>query len=138
MDWTKIIFFGIFYVVLGTAGISIPAILNGVVLNEISIGLVTIVVSTVGYASAEKLLQLYDNKTTKLEVVINISMMVIFLFSTIVVAICISQNKNQCITLWISIISYLISCALWWYQNRSNDNFNEDSAETLGGNSNKF
>ena len=47
MNWIKIIFFGIFYILLGTAGISIPAILNGIIVNEISIGLVTIVLMMV-------------------------------------------------------------------------------------------
>lgn len=137
MNWIKIIFFGIFYILLGTAGISIPAILNGIIVNEISIGLVTIVVSTVGYAATEKVLQLYDNKTTKLEVIINLSMMVVFLFCTIIVAICISKNTNENIPLWISIISYIISCFLWWYQNRDNTNLDE-STNALGGGLNQF
>ncbi len=136
MNWVKLIFFGIFYILLGTAGISIPIFLNGIVLEDISIGLVTIVVSTVGYASTEKVLQLYDDKTTKFEVIINLSMMVVALFCTIIVAICISK-KNQCLPLCISVFSYIVSCGFWWYHNRDNTNLTENDS-VLGGSSNQF
>lgn len=133
----KLVFFAIFYILLGTAGISIPILLNGVILNDLSIGLVTIVVSTVGYASTEKVLQLYDNKTSKLEVIVNLAMMVLFLFSTIIVAICISRDKNQNIALCVSFVSYLISCVFWWYQNRDNKNLSENIS-ALGGSTRQF
>lgn len=136
MNWIKLIFFGIFYILLGTTGISIPIVLNGIVLEDISIGLVTIVVSTVGYASTEKVLQLFDEKTTKFEVVINLSMMVLALFCTIVVAICISKNNSN-VPLWISVVSYIISCVFWWYQNRDNKNLAENDS-VLGGSPSQF
>ena len=135
MNWVKFLFFFIFYILLGTTGISIPCFLNGFIESDISIGLVTIVISTVGYSSTEKILQLYDNKSTKLEVVLNLGMMVLFLLCTIVVAILISKNnENVKCPLWIACGSYIISCVFWWYQNRNNKNLTENNCTSaLGG-----
>lgn len=49
----KILFFGVFYIILGTLGLTIPSISYYLTnhawpLDDISIGLITIVVSTVG------------------------------------------------------------------------------------------
>lgn len=51
--------FGVFYIILGTLGLTIPSISYYLTnhrwpLDDISIGLITIVVSTVGYSTAEK------------------------------------------------------------------------------------
>ena len=65
----KIIFFGVFYIILGTLGLTIPSISYYLTnhrwpLDDISIGLITIVVSTVGYSTAEKIID-YRNKNGK-------------------------------------------------------------------------
>ena len=63
----KIIFFGVFYIILGTLGLTIPSISYYLTnhrwpLDDISIGLITIVVSTVGYSTAEKIIALRGKK----------------------------------------------------------------------------
>ena len=134
----KFIFFSIFYVILGTAGVTIPMPLNGFIINDVSIGLITIAISTAGYASTEKVLQLYGNKqTAKFEVIVNISAIVVFLLLTAVVAIGISKNWCSCISLSISAFIYILSCVLWWYQNRDNENLVENT-NAIGGSTLQF
>lgn len=131
MNWTKLIFFGVFYIGIGTIGITIPMGLNGPVIEDIAIGLVTIVISTAGYASTEKILMLQSEKCTKLEILLNMALPFIFFLSTVFVAISIS-NGHKNLPLSIGITTYVISCAFWWYQNRDNKNF-EDYTGPLGG-----
>ena len=132
MNWIKLIFFVIFYVLIGTIGITIPMSLNGPVIEDIAIGLVTIVISTAGYASTEKILMLQSQKCTKLEILLNMGIPFIFFICTVFVAISIS-NGHKVLPLSIAIATYIVSCIFWWYQNRDNKNF-EECTGPLGGN----
>lgn len=136
MNQTKIWFFIIFYLILGSTGVTLPLAFNGFIINDVAIGLVTIVISTVGYASIERNLYLHDNNAKKLELVINYGVIVLFFLATIFVSILISQ-KHDILPLSIAVLAYIGSCSLWWYQNRNNDNFS-DNQSALGGNSNQF
>lgn len=132
----KIFFFVLFYVILGTAGITLPWLVNkDIVASEVAIGLVTIVVSTVGYNATEKVLQLIDEKSnSKKAALINISALVLALIFTIVVCNLIERP----LAIIISIIAYLLSCLFWWFQNWNNKNLENTSADTLGGDTEQF
>lgn len=140
MNYMKILFFVLFYVVLGTAGITLPWMVNkNIVVSEVAIGLVTIVVSTVGYNAAEKVLQLFDDegktKSKKQTAFINISALFLALIFTMVVCNCIDSKY----AIIISIIAYLLSCLFWWFQNWNNKNLENTSApDTLGGSIEQF
>jgi len=138
----KISFFVIFYVILGTTGITIPWLVNHAIIpSEVAIGLVTIVVSTVGYSAAEKVLQLFEGneekgseerKKDKIVGYINLCALVFALIFTTIVCLLIGHPS----ALVISIIAYLLSCFFWWFQNR--DNKNIEYTSTLGGDANQF
>ena len=130
----KFAFFLIFYVILGTTGITIPFLISQqFVPNEISIGFITIVMSTIGYNASERIMQLYDSnsRSQKTELFINLIALVIALLFTIYV--CIWGLKPT--TIWVSIIVYVLSCLFWWFQNWNNKNLEKTSAsDALGGN----
>lgn len=129
----KFFFFLIFYVILGTTGITIPVLISQQFApNEISIGFITIVMSNIGYNASERIMQLYDSnsRSQKTEMFINLIALVIALFCTIYVCICISNPT----TVWFSIIVYVLSCLFWWFQNWNNKNLEKTSAsDALGG-----
>ena len=130
----KIVFFVLFYVILGTSGIWLQLLVNkNIARADVAIGLVTIVASTVGYNATEKVVQLFDdstNKHKKTNAIINISAMALSLILTMIVCELIT-NK---IALVISILAYLGSCCFWWFHNWNNKNFEDDSpVSALGG-----
>ena len=130
----KCVFFLIFYVILGTTGITIPFLISQqFVPNEISIGFITIVMSTIGYNASERIMQLYDSnsRSQKTELFINLIALVIALLFTIYVCIWVLKPT----TIWVSIIVYVLSCLFWWFQNWNNKNLEKTSAsDALGGN----
>ena len=130
----KFVFFLIFYVILGTTGITIPVLISQQFApNEISIGFITIVMSAIGYNASERIMQLYDSnsRSQKTEMFINLIALVIALLFTIYVCICISKPT----TIWVSITVYVLSCLFWWFQNWNNKNLEKTSAsDALGGN----
>lgn len=130
----KFAFFLIFYVILGTTGITIPFLISQqFVPNEISIGFITIVMSTIGYNASERIMQLYDSnsRSQKTELFINLIALVIALLFTIYVCIWVLKPT----TIWVSIIVYVLSCLFWWFQNWNNKNLEKTSAsDALGGN----
>ena len=133
----KFVFFLIFYVLLCTTGVTIPLLLSDEFMpNEISIGLVTIIMSTVGYNASERIMQLYDEKANKkVENFINLVALVIALMITIYV--CIRVTKPS--TIYIAAVFYLISCGFWWFQNWNNKHLEDThSATTLGGDIEQF
>ena len=139
----KILFFGVFYIILGTLGLTIPSIsyyLTNHVwpLDDISIGLITIVVSTVGYSTAEKIIVLRGKKSNLSEMLWNLVALVLSIVLTIFVVIFLG-NEVICFPLILSCLAYIFSCILWWYQNRDNDNFNKNIGENaLGGSPEQF
>ena len=130
----KFVFCWIFYVILGTTGITIPFLISQqFVPNEISIGFITIVMSTIGYNASERIMQLYDSnsRSQKTELFINLIALVIALLFTIYVCIWVLKPT----TIWVSIIVYVLSCLFWWFQNWNNKNLEKTSAsDALGGN----
>lgn len=128
----KFVFFLIFYVILGTTGITIPFLISQqFVPNEISIGFITIVMSTIGYNASERIMQLYDSnsRSQKTELFINLIALVIALLFTIYVCIWVLKPT----TIWVSIIVYVLSCLFWWFQNWNNKNLEKTSAsDALG------
>lgn len=122
----KLIFF-ILYVLLGTTGITIPWAMTGFNSFSISIGLVTLISSSVGYSSAEKIMGLFTQEissTNKKEAAYNILAMIMSLLCTVFVSIWLSNNH----TIWalfLSIVAYIMTCIYWWHQNNDNKNFND-------------
>ncbi len=129
----KFVFFLIFYVILGTTGITIPVLISQQFApNEISIGFITIVMSAIGYNASERIMQLYDSnsRSQKTELFINLIALVIALLFTIYVCIWVLKPT----TIWVSIIVYVLSCLFWWFQNWNNKNLEKTSAsDALGG-----
>lgn len=128
----KIFIFILYYLILGTAGITVPWLVNQELeISQVAIGFVTIVVSTVGYNATVKVMQLIDQKSdnSKRDILINLSAPVIALIFTILV--CSLIDKKAAII--ISIIAYFLSCCLWWFQNWNNKHLDSSPSSTLGG-----
>lgn len=138
----KILFFGVFYIILGTLGLTIPSISYCLTnhawpLDDISIGLITIVVSTVGYSTAEKIIVLRGKKSNLSEMLWNLVALVLSIVLTIFVVIFLG-NEVICFPLILSCLAYILSCILWWYQNRDNDSFKNIGENALGGSPEQF
>lgn len=127
----KIAFFIVFYLLLGTLGITIPGVdyylKNGeIATNDIAIGLITIVVSTVGYSAARIIIK----SNEKRELFWNIVALALSIVCNVFVVILLSNNKDD-LSLILSGIAYFLSLILWWYQNRNEDFVNPTNP--LGG-----
>lgn len=131
----KITFFIIFYVILGTTGITLPWLVEqAIVLDEVAIGLVTIVMSTVSYNATEQILRIIEEKKNLKDIAfVNIVALVFALIFTIVVC-----HLDGVIAIIVSIIAYVLSCVFWWFQNRDNKNIMNTSTSTLGGDTSQF
>lgn len=127
----KIAFFIVFYLLLGTLGITIPGVdyylKNGeIATNDIAIGLITIVVSTVGYSAARIIIK----SNEKRELFWNIVALALSIVCNVFVVILLSNNRDD-LSLILSGIAYFLSLILWWYQNRNEDFVNPTNP--LGG-----
>lgn len=127
----KIAFFIVFYLLLGTLGITIPGVdyylKNGeIATNDIAIGLITIVVSTVGYSAARIIIK----SNEKRELFWNIVALALSIVCNVFVVILLSNNRDD-LSLMLSGIAYFLSLILWWYQNRNEDFVNPTNP--LGG-----
>ena len=102
-------------------------------ITAISIGLITIVVSTVGYNASEKIMELFDldSKKKKIDLFLNLAAIVIVLLLTTV--ICISVSNEYKIDIWIASGAYLFSCIVWWLQNWNNKNLEVNPTDAMGG-----
>ena len=123
----KLLFFTVFFMVFGTSSIWIAALFLDIDFKDFIIGILTISIAAV-YTSAERILTMM--KTKKIQnnediiELIAVTMPIIISCLVIVSAI-------------ISIVTYLLYCRLWWYQNRDNENFAENTS-TLGGDISQF
>ena len=120
-----------FYLLLGTLGITIPGVdyylKNGeIATNDIAIGLITIVVSTVGYSAARIIIK----SNEKRELFWNIVALALSIVCNVFVVILLSNNRDD-LSLILSGIAYFLSLILWWYQNRNEDFVNPTNP--LGG-----
>lgn len=131
----KITFFIIFYVILGTTGITLPWLVEqAIVLDEVAIGLVTIVMSTVSYNATEQILRIIEEKKNLKDIAfVNIVALVFALIFTIVVC-----HLDGVIAIIVSIIAYVLSCVFWWFQNRDNKNIMNTSTSPIGGDTSQF
>lgn len=127
----KVFFFLLYYVIIGTCSIWLPAFLFGIRWQDIAIGFLTIVLSVVGYAATEKILSIVSDANVKMEVLINISAVVIPLFVCVFISKLVNTD-NKFWSILLSSILYILSCILWWYQNRNNKALDENF-NTLGG-----
>lgn len=132
----KIAFFFVYYVIIGTCSIWLPAFLFGVKWQDIAVGFLTIVLSVVGYAATEKILSIVSNTDVKWEVLINISAVVFPLLICVIISKLIAE-ECQGWSLLLSSILYISSCILWWYQNRDNKTLDE-SVSAIGGGADQF
>lgn len=133
----KFLFFILFYVVFGSASIYIPILIKGAVPSEISIGLLTIVMSTVCYNASEKMLQLFDEHS-KMKMAFFINLFAFAAVSIIAVVLCIGISKGYDLLIY-SIILYILSCLFWWFHNWNNKNLENTSAsDTMGGSYGQF
>lgn len=132
----RVLFFVFFYIMLGTAGISLPALINGDwSLIEISIGLITVVMSSVGYSATERIMQFYDEKPSKKSILfVHIIALVVALVLTVIVCVRLSDKY----IIYVALFAYLLSCVFWWYQNWDNRNLENTSSTTLGGDASQF
>lgn len=131
----KITFFIIFYVFLGTTGITLPWLVEqAIVLDHVALGLVTIVMSTVSYNATEQILRIIEEKKNLKDIAfVNIVALVFALIFTIVVC-----HLDGGIAIIVSIIAYGLSCVFWWFQNRDNKNIMNTSTSPLGGDTSQF
>lgn len=133
----KFVFFLVFYVGFGTASIYIPILIKGVIRNEISIGLLTIVMATVCYNASEKMLQLYSEHP-KMKMAFFINLIAFAIVSIIAIVLCIRISQGSDLLIW-SIALYVLSLLLWWYHNWDNKNLENTSAsDTMGGSYGQF
>lgn len=133
----KFVFFVLFYVVFGTTSIYIPILIKGFVPSEISMGLITIVMSTVCYNASEKMLQLFGEQSRK-KTAFFINLIAFAFVSICSIVLCILITNGKDLLVW-SAILYLCSWIIWWYQNWNNTNLENTSAiDTMGGNNGQF
>ena len=131
----KLIFFIIFFLIFGTSSLWISVIFGGFKIEDFIIGLLTISIAGV-YSSAERILAFMRTKNVKgNEDLIEL----IAIAATFFVPIFVIGSINKCIgfSAAISIISYVLYCRLWWYQNRDNENL-ADNYNTLAGSAEQF
>ena len=121
----KLIFF-LLYILLGTSGTTIPWLITGFDPFNISIGLMTLISSTIGYNSSEKIMSMcsQESSSSNNKVAYNIFAIILSLLLTIVGSIMLLK-KHENIALTISVVAYIISCWNWWHQNKDNKNFDE-------------
>lgn len=125
---------------MGTTGITIPMLINERFdVYTVAIGLITIVVSNIGYNASEKIMQLVDANAgdNKKELFMNLAAIVLALLFTIVV--CIRTSNNHESVIWISVLAYILSSVFWWFQNRDNSNLEPTTPTSpLGGSEEQF
>lgn len=127
----KIVFFVVFCLLLGTLGVTIPGVdyylkEGKIPIDDISIGLITIVVSTIGYSAANIIIK----SNNKLDLLFNVCALALSIVSTVFIVIFLS-NKREDISIWVSLVVYLLSLCFWWYQNRNEVII--DAENSLGG-----
>lgn len=128
----KFLFFAICYVVVGSAGIWIPYVVNGSYdPKTTALGLVSIVMSTIGYRATEKLLQLLGptNDNNRKEGAYNAFALIL----SFIAAFIVSNRINDPKIIRVAIGAYLCAAAFWWYQNWNNSNFETKASDALGG-----
>ena len=131
----KLLFFTIFFMVFGTSSIWIAALFLDIDFKDFIIGILTISIAAV-YTSAERILTMM--KTKKIQnnedIIELIAATMPIIISCLVIGF---LEKCIIVSAIISIVTYLLYCRLWWYQNRDNENFAEN-ASTLGGDISQF
>lgn len=139
-NWTKgnfrkLTFFIFFFVGFGTSSIWMSMLFLDVAWEDIIVGILTISIAAV-YTSAERILAFMRDKKIKNneDLIELIAVTLPIIISCLVIGL-----LKKCITASaiISIVTYILYCRLWWYQNRDNSNLDENS-NALGGSSSQF
>lgn len=120
---------------LGTSSIWLSALFDNLDWKAVSLGFITIVISSLAPTCAEKILSLIGSNK-KFEVFVNYA---IPIASFVLCFVVISQinNDNKVCALIISLLSYACYPFVWWYQNRDNKTLDE-SVNPLGGRADQF
>ena len=131
----KLIFFIIFFLIFGTSSLWISVIFWGFKIEDFIIGLLTISIAGV-YSSAERILAFMRSKKVEgnEDLIELIAVAATFFVPALVIG---SINDFFELSAVISIISYVLYCRLWWYQNRNNENL-DDNFNALAGNAERF
>lgn len=131
----KLLFFLVFFLFIGLSSIWIPALVYGTSAKEVSIGLLTVALAFIS-STAEKTLALLKEgkKDDGMDGLYMIIALVAPLLSAIAIIAIISKGY-----IWGALISsiaiYLLTCFLWWYQNKENKTLSvSESTTILGGN----
>ena len=131
----KLAFFIIFFLIFGTSSLWMSVIYLNIKIEDIIIGLLTISIAGV-YSPAERALELM--RTGKIEDNEDL-IVLIAIAAPIVISALVIGLIDKC--LWfsasLSIISYLLYCRLWWYQNRDNKNL-DGNFNALAGSAKQF
>ena len=85
----------------------------------------------------EKIIVLRGKKSNLSEMLWNLVALVLSIVLTIFVVIFLG-NEVICFPLILSCLAYILSCILWWYQNRDNDSFKNIGENALGGSPEQF
>lgn len=131
----KLIFFIVFFIGFGTSSIWMSVLFLDIDCKDIIVGILTISIAAV-YTSAERILTMMRTKRidNNEDIIELIAVSVPIIISCIVIGL-----LEKCIIASgiIVIITYLLYCSLWWYQNRDNKTLDE-STDALGGGTNQF
>lgn len=135
MPYEKIAIFHCLFYGIGTSSIWIAALFLDIDFKDFIIGILTISIAAV-YTSAERILTMM--KTKKIQnnedIIELIAVTMPIIISCLVIGF---LEKCIIVSAIISIVTYLLYCRLWWYQNRDNENFAENTS-TLGGDISQF
>ena len=98
----------------------------------IILGLITVSVSSTVCSSSEYILKRLKNgiKDDGWEGIVNLVSIIISFVLCIIICSLYSNHHNSW-ALFLSIISFLFSCGLWWYQNRDNKTYSINAYDTL-------
>lgn len=135
----KVLFFAFFYLFVGSCGIWVPALFAQIGVDDIAIGLITIIISSM-YSSAEKILSILSigRKDNGLEGIVYLIAVAIPFAISLLIGKLIFEDCDI-LALIISCILYICSWGLWWFQNSNNPALIENISDvTLGGSCDQF
>lgn len=127
----KLLYFIIIYLFINTCGVWMPLFIVDGYENSIILGLITVSVSSTVSSSSEYILKkLKIGKDDGWEGIVNL-VSIIISFALCVIICSLYSNHHTTGALILSIISFILSCCLWWYQNRDNNTYTLNVYDTL-------
>lgn len=129
----KLFYFILIYIFISTCGVWMPLlVIDGYDDGIIILGLITVSVSSTVCSSTEYILKKLKTgiKDEGWEGFVNlVSIIISFILCIIICSL--YSNHHNLRALCLSIISFLLSCGLWWYQNRDNKTYSINAYDTL-------